>query len=72
MVYVDIVNQFIYAERTSNWELHLSSISKMLNLFAATGHSNYAKSERLSLQTMEKLIKGYHIIRITNKNWTGI
>ena len=47
--YVDIVKNFIYAERTSNWELHLSSLSKMLNLFAATGHINYAKCGRLYL-----------------------
>ena len=81
--YADIVKNFIYAERTSNWELHLSSLSKMLNLFAATGHINYAKCGRLYLQNMEKLpekqpwlhdqfMSGNHTVRRTSKNWTGI
>lgn len=81
--YIDIVKTFIYAERTSNWELHLSSLSKMLNLFAATGHINYAKCGRLYLQNMEKLLEkqpwlhnqfmsGNHTVRRTSKNWTGI
>lgn len=39
MDYVNIFKHFIYAERTSNWELHLSSLSNMLNLFAATMQS---------------------------------
>ena len=81
--YIDVVKSFIYAERTSNWELHLSSLSRMLNLFAATGHNNYAKCGRLYLQIMEKLpenepwlynhlVKGNHTVRRTSKNWTGI
>ena len=53
MDYIDIVKNFRYAERTSNWELHLSSLTKMLNLFAATGHINYAKFGRLYPQNME-------------------
>ena len=40
--YIDIVKYFIAAKRTG-------STTKMLNLFAATGHSNYAKSARLYL-----------------------
>ena len=32
----------------------------MLNLFAATGHSNYAKSARLYLQMMKKLPTNHH------------
>ena len=31
----------------SNWQNHLGSTAQMLNLFAATGHINYAKSARL-------------------------
>ena len=38
MNYVEISKSFIRASRTGDWCLHLSSISKMLNLFAATGH----------------------------------
>ena len=50
MHYVYIVKAFIFAERTSNWELHLEALSEMLDLFPATGHINYAKSVHLYLQ----------------------
>ena len=53
--YVEIALEHITAERTSDWNLHLSSTSRMINLFAATGHANYAKSVRLYLQEMAKL-----------------
>ena len=39
--YVDIVKDFIRAERTGNWNDHLNSVGRMLNLFAPTGHFNY-------------------------------
>ena len=72
--YVSIAKTFIRAERTGDWHLHLSSVEKMLNLFAATGHVHYAKSARPYLHQMLKLpvkypsvhdafvIKGYHTI----------
>ena len=50
MHHVYIVKAFIFAKRTSNWELHLEALSETLNLFAATGHINYAKSACLYLQ----------------------
>jgi hypothetical protein len=53
--YVDILKSFTTAERTGNWALHLSSVAQMLNLFAATGHTNYAKSARLYLEMMMQL-----------------
>ena len=55
--YIDIVQQFTRAEKTSDWEMHLTVIAKMLNLFAETGHIHYTKSARLYLQTMESLPK---------------
>ena len=81
--YVGIAKLFILAERTSNWDLHLHAISQMLNLFASTGHSNYAKCACLYLQEMRKLpqthpwlhdyfMDGQHTVRRTEKNWTGI
>jgi len=81
--YISIVKEFIYAERTSNWELHLNVLSKMLNLFAATGHIHYGKSSRVYLQEMKKLpekhplvyaefMKGSHTVQRTKRNWTGI
>ena len=55
MRYIEVALDFITAERTSDWDLHLHCIYKMLNVFAATGHTNYAKSARLYLQQMCKL-----------------
>ena len=53
--HIDIVKDYIRAERTSNWDLHLSSVGEMLNLFAATGHIHYSKSGRFYLQQMAEL-----------------
>ena len=50
LYYVQVVKLFIRAERTGNWNLHLIAISKMINLFAASGHIHYAKSARIHLQ----------------------
>eukprot|EP00794_Sanderia_malayensis_P002757 gene2757-3187_t len=55
----------------------------MLNLFAATGHNNYAKTCRLYLQSLSELerahpeifnefLRGSHTVRRTTKNWAGI
>ena len=52
---INVAKEFIYAERTSNWDMHLNVLSKMHNLFAATGHINYAKSAQLYLQQMNML-----------------
>ena len=43
MQYVKVLRQHILAARTGDWNLSLVSLQKMLNLFAATGHLNYAK-----------------------------
>ena len=71
-------------ERTGDWNLHLVSVSKMLNLFAATGHINYAKSARLYLQQMIELPHkhpwlhkcfqdhGLHVVRRTSRFWAGL
>ena len=53
--YVETLKLFIRAERTGNWSLHLVAVINMMNLFAATGHVNYAKSSRLYLQLMLEL-----------------
>lgn len=57
--YINILKLFISAERTGDWHSHLLSVSKMLNLFAATGHINYAKCARLYLQQMNELPSKY-------------
>ena len=81
---IDIVNLFIAAERTGNWQNHLAATLQMLNLFAATGHINYAKSAMLYLQMMHNLPStfpdlhehfthnGYHVVRRSDRYWNGI
>ena len=53
--YINIVKQFIQAERTGNWQNHLMVVRQMLNLFSATVHVQYAKSARRYLQLMDEL-----------------
>ena len=84
MVYVNVIKMFIADERTGNWQLHLDAILKMLNLFAATGHTNYAKSARLYLQMMRDLPSDYpdihkkftddqcHTVRKSDRFWAGL
>lgn len=82
--YVQTLKIFIRAERTGNWSLHLIAVTRMLNLFAATGHINYAKSARLYLQLMLELpndypllhdmfiSKGFRAVRRSNRYWAGL
>ena len=50
--YIELMKDYITAEKIGDWYLHLATIRKMCCLFAATGHVNYAKSARLYLQNM--------------------
>ena len=82
--YVETLKLFIRAERTGNWNLHLVAVGEMMNLFAATGHVNYAKSSRLYLQLMRELptnypwlyqcftTQGFHTVRISSRYWAGL
>ena len=81
--YVKIVKEFIVAERSCNWYLHIQTISKMQNLFAATGHRNYAKCTRIYVQEMNDWMgsnewlrnqfeAGRHAVRRSNRFWAGI
>ncbi len=54
---LDILRQYIRAERTGNWELHLEAISKILPYLAASGHNHYTKSAWVYLQRMSQLEK---------------
>ena len=78
--YISILKKFILAEITSNWQLHLDSSNEMLNLFALTGHINYAKSARFYIQQMkslqedhpwlfEQFTKGEHALQRRNHSW---
>ncbi len=81
MIYV--LKLFIKAERTGNWELHLSSVQCMLPYFAAAGHNLYTKSAYVYLQHMQQLHlthpdvhmafqNGFHVVRRTEKLWAGL
>ena len=63
--YISIMRQYIRAARTGDWNLSLITLQKMINLFAATGHINYAKSARFYLQLMVELPTPY--LRLYNK-----
>jgi len=81
--YVDILKTLIRAERTGDWDLHLSTVSRMLSLFAATGHGNYVRCCRLYLQMMQelpdthgwlhdKLSNGFHAVRRSDRLWAAL
>ena len=83
MHYISILKQYIFAERTSNWKLHLNTTIEMLNLFASTGHVNYAKSARFYVQQMQSLedkmpwlhemyLKGEHAVKRSKRKWAGL
>lgn len=50
--YIDVIEMFIQAERTRNWEEHLAATDKVLNFYTATGHFNEAKNTMFYLKTM--------------------
>lgn len=85
MEMVQLVKDFIRAERSGNFSLHLKCIKKMLPYFHASGHFLYAKSAQLYLQDMLKLetmmsdieyqrfvTDGFFTVRRTSKFWSGI
>ena len=84
MDYIGVIRIFITAARTGDWNLSLVAMQKMINLFAATGHINYARCLRLQLQLMLDLHKthpwlhsqfandGFHVIRRSERFWAGL
>ena len=82
--FIQMFKNFIIAERTGNWHLHLSTTADMLCVFAAAGHQNYAKSARLYVQMMNQLpvshpwlyeqfvTCGFHTVRRTDRFWAGL
>ena len=65
--YTEIVKIFIRAERRRDWIQHLDATEIMLNLFAVTGHIQYAKSIFLYMQLMSCLSEDYinYLLKIT-------
>ena len=59
---IDILRNFIRAQRIGNWELHLQSLSDMLPYLAASGHNHYTKCVWIYLQQMSKLEDEHPIV----------
>jgi hypothetical protein len=84
MSHIETAKLFIRAERMGDWNLHLIAVTRMLNLFAATGHNQYAKCGRLYLQMMLELpdtnswlfdqfsANGFHTVRRSDRKWAGL
>ena len=64
--YVSTAQLFIDAERTSDWVLHINALKLILNLFAATGHNNYANSCHLYIQSATEMKAD--ILKCTNNS----
>jgi len=80
---VDILRNFIRAERLGDWLLHLQCLFDMLPSLAASGHNLYVKSLHIYLQDMFELeskhpevykhfLNGHHIVRRSDRLWAGI
>lgn len=81
---IDLILQFIYAERSGDWNMHLKTTLKMLPFFHAAGHLPYAKSAHLYVQKMTDIqsqltarefelftSKGLFTVRRGKKLWSG-
>ncbi|KAI4830959.1 hypothetical protein KUCAC02_002560 [Chaenocephalus aceratus] len=84
---VDVIKVFIRPERLADHNGHLCCIvSRMLDIFAAAGHHQYAKGARLYCQLMKQLetlpaykekfesftAHGNHVVRYSSHDWSGI
>ena len=82
---VSLMQQFVRAERSGYFALHLRIIAQMQSYFHAAGRLQYAKSSQVYLQAMEDLKEkmpfedcnffshnDYFTIRRTSKFWSGV
>ena len=80
---IDLLRQFITAERSGHWLLHLKSLQQMLPYLAASGHNLYVKSAHVYLQDMLELEQthpnldaafksGLHVVRRSDRFWCGL
>ena len=80
---VQLIRDFIRAERLSDFDQHLAAVACMLPVFAATTHSQYAKGARLYLELMDMKVgedtalgkafreKGCHTVNYRPDEWIG-
>ena len=80
---IDLLRQFITAERSGHWLLHLKSLQQMLPYLAASGHNLHVKSAHVYLQDMLELEQthpnldaafksGLHVVRRSDRFWCGL
>lgn len=82
---VKLIRNFVRAERTGNWALHIDTVTQMLPYLHASGHLAYAKSAHLYVQSMEDLTatmdanelkkfteSGFFAIRRSDRYWSGV
>ena len=80
---VDILRNFIRAERLGDWLLHRQCLFDMLPSLAASGPNLYVKSLHIYLQDMFELeskhpevykhfLNGHHVVRRSDRLWAGI
>lgn len=68
---VNLILDFILAERIGAWQLHINTVCKMLPYFHAAGHLPYAKSAHLYVQQMlnlQKTMKKDEFDKFVNKS----
>ena len=81
---VDTIKIFITAERLADYNGHFYIVNRMLDIFSAAGHHQYAKGARLYRQLMKQLptssdykifksfnSRGNHVVRYSCHDWSG-
>ena len=72
--------QYVRAEKEADWPLHLTAVKKMIPLFFAAGHTNYARYALYYLHSMEEMpedirqhfMKGEHTMHHKDSLFNGI
>ena len=81
--YVNVKKRFILAEKTCQWQIHFESTADLLDLFASSGHTNYATSACLYFQHVnllqesqswfyQQFLDGNHAVTRNNQYWSGL
>lgn len=82
---VSLMKEYIHAERSGDFNVHLDCVRRMIPYFHAAGHFPYAKSCHLYIQDMEKLHEklspeeyhkfvnnSYFTMRRSDRFWAGV
>ena len=78
---VTIANDYIRAERLTLFNLHLTTIAKMLPTVPAAGQGQYAEAARLKLEQVLKFgldVKAFyyyskfHTVKYSVRQWSGV